>query len=64
MYDKRLRRLAILLATVAAAGVLSVAQAGPASACTVYPGTSVYCWPSGGGVPVPHRPVPHYTHRP
>lgn len=31
-------------------------EAPQAAACTVYPGTSVYCWPgSGGTVPPPHR---------
>jgi len=49
----------LLLAVVVSVGLLTVVEAGPASACTVYPGTSVYCWPQGGPVPPPVQPVPY-----
>lgn len=46
----------LLLAGVASVALVTVANAGQASACTVPPNTAVYCWPSGGSVPPPHRP--------
>lgn len=46
----------LLLAGVVSVGLVSIADAGQASACTVYPGTTVYCWPQGGPIPPPHRP--------